>query len=310
MVSATNQASNGEAMSDTQDQALPEEDLQPADDEVQGETPAPAGDGEEVAASTGSDDADGELQITLGDEPESTDGQEQSQEGAESAPDWVKNLRKSNREKDRRIRDLENQIKAQQQPEQAIVVGEKPTMAACDYDEEKYEQELDAWKERKRAAESAAAEKEQAKKREVEAFQSRLDSYNAAKSKLRVADFADAEDAVTSIFSVTQQGILVNGCEKPAEMVYALGKASAKAKELADIKDPVKFAFALAKLETQLKVSNRPKAPPPEKRVTGNVSVTQSADQTLEKLREEAQRTGDASKLIQHKRELRRAKAA
>lgn len=292
-------------MADTHDQDQQDDELQSAVVEQEGETPQPDNEGEQVAAAPADDE--GELQITLGDEPEAEQEQQQEQQ---SAPDWVKELRRANREKDRRIRELENQVKAQQQPEQAIVVGEKPTMASCDYDEEKYEQELDAWKERKRSAEVAAKEQEQAKKRDIEAFQARLDSYNQAKTKLRVADFEEAEETLVSMFSVTQQGILLNGCDKPAELVYALGKAPAKAKELSSITDPVKFAFALAKLETQLKVTNRPKAPPPERRVTGSVSVTQAADQTLEKLREEARKTGDMTKLNAYKREQRRAQAA
>lgn len=294
-------------MADTQDQVQQDDEVQSAVVEQEGETPAPADEGEQVAAAPADDDAEGELQITLGDEPEAGQEQQQEQQGA---PDWVKELRRANREKDRRIRELESQVKAQQQPEAAIVVGEKPTMAGCDYDEEKYEQELDAWKERKRGAEAAAAEQEQARKRDIEAFQARLDGYNQAKTKLAVPDFEDAEEALVSVFSVTQQGILLNGCDKPAELVYALGKAPAKAKELAAIKDPVKFAFALAKLESQVKVTKRTPAPPPERRVTGSVSVTQAADQTLEQLREEARKTGDMSKLAAFKREQRRKQAA
>jgi hypothetical protein len=76
-------------------------------------------------------------------------------------------------------------------------------------------------------------------------------------------------------------------------------------KELSSIKDPVKFAFAVAKLETQLKVSNRKAAPPPEKVVKGTGRVSGSVDSTLERLREEAAKSGDMSKVIAYKRQMR-----
>jgi hypothetical protein len=46
----------------------------------------------------------------------------------------------------KRIAELENRAP------KPIDVGEKPTMAGCDFDEERYEAELDAFKERKAAA--------------------------------------------------------------------------------------------------------------------------------------------------------------
>lgn len=98
--------------------------------------------------------------------------------------------------------------------------------------------------------------------------------------------------------------MLIAGCENPALVVYALGKNPKKAKELAEIKDPVKFAFAVAKLETQLKV-NRKTPPPVMKTVSGTGPVSGSVDSTLERLREEAARTGDMSKVFKYKQQLR-----
>jgi hypothetical protein len=56
---------------------------------------------------------------------------------------------------------------------------------------------------------------------------------------------------------------MLQGADNPALVVYALGKNPKKAKELSEIKDPVKFAFAVAKLEKELKVTNRRAAPHP-----------------------------------------------
>ena len=79
----------------------------------------------------------------------------------------------------------------------------------------------------------------------------------------------------------------------------------AKAKEIAAIKDPVKFAFAIAKLEAQLKVSTKKPAVQPEGRIQGNARPSGTIDSTLERLREEANKTGDYSKVMEYKRKKR-----
>jgi hypothetical protein len=86
-----------------------------------------------------------------------------------------------------------------------------------------------------------------------------------------------------------------------------LGKNPKKAKELSELKDPVQFAFAMGKLETQLKITSRKTTPPPpEKKVVGNASAS-SSDDMLEKLRDEAARTGDFTKVVAYKRQLKQS---
>ena len=87
-------------------------------------------------------------------------------------------------------------------------------------------------------------------------------------------------------------------------VVYALGKNPKKAKEIAAITDPVKFAFAVAKLEKELKVTNRRAAPPPERTVQATGRVSGTVDSTRERLRPEAEKTGDYSKVFRYKRQL------
>lgn len=132
-----------------------------------------------------------------------------------------------------------------------------------------------------------------------------MDNYNKAKTELKVKDFDDAEGFAQEVFSVTQQGVMLQGAENPALVIYALGKNPKKAKELASINDPVKFAFAVAKLETQLKVTNRKASTAPEKIVTGTGRVSGTVDSVLERLREEAARTGNMDKVMAYKRKLR-----
>ena len=102
---------------------------------------------------------------------------------------------------------------------------------------------------------------------------------------------------------------MVQGAKNPALVVYALGKNPAKAKELASISDPVKFAFAVANLEAQLKVTPRKPKPEPERVLSGSSrAISGTVDSQLERLREEAARTGDMSKVMAYKRQKQNPK--
>jgi hypothetical protein len=99
---------------------------------------------------------------------------------------------------------------------------------------------------------------------------------------------------------------MIAGADNPALLVYALGKHPAKAKELAAIKDPVKFAFAVAKLETQMKTTSRPRAapPPPETPLQSTAPSRSATNATLERLEQEALRTGNRTKVAAYRRQL------
>ena len=221
------------------------------------------------------------------------------------APEWVRELRKTNRELQRQNRELQNKLQVQPPEIKAVVLGKKPSLEDHDYDAEKFEVALADWFERKRQADDDNAKQEAEIMTQQKAWQSKLDGYGKAKAELRVKDYEDAEAVAQELFSVTQQGVILQGSDNPALVIYALGKNPAKAKELANIKDPVKFAFGVAKMEKELKVTNRSPAPPPERVVTGNARVSGSVDSTLERLREEAARTGNMSKVVAYKRQKR-----
>jgi hypothetical protein len=191
------------------------------------------------------------------------------------APEWVRELRKTNRELQRQNRELQGKLKSTAQTEtKPVVLGKKPSLEEHDYDAEKFEAAMADWFERKRKADDANAKQEAEVMTQQKAWQSKLDGYGKAKAELRVKDYEDAEAVAQEVFNVTQQGIVLQGADNPALVIYALGKNPKKAKELSDIKDPVKFAFAVAKLEKELKVTNRKAAPPPrENRVRNWPSI-------------------------------------
>ena len=223
------------------------------------------------------------------------------------APEWVKELRKTNRELQRQNRELQSKLQVQPTENKPVAIGVKPKLEDHDYDADKYEEALTSWFELKRQADDTNAKQEAEVMNQQKAWQAKLDGYGKAKAELRVRDYEDAEAIAQEVFSITQQGVILQGAENPALVVYALGKNPKKAKELAEVTDPVKFAFAVAKLEKELKVTNRRAAPAPERIISGTGRSSGAVDSTLERLREDAARTGNMTKVIQYKAQKRTA---
>lgn len=261
----------------------------------------------ETPVDTPDDESDSdEVVISIGDEVPPASEEEDFH--GKPAPEWVKELRKSDREKAKRIRELEQKLNTGAASDKAAEVGPKPTLESCDWDGAVFETKLNEWLDRKSAHEAEQRKKAEAEQAAQAAWQSTLESYGKAKAALKVRDYEDAEAIAQDVLSPVQQGVILNGAENPAMLVYALGKNPKKAKELGSIQDPVKFAFAVAKLETQLKVTPRKTAPVPERVVRGDAPSRGAADPQLAKLEAEADRTGDRSKLIAYKRQ-QKAKA-
>jgi len=233
-------------------------------------------------------------------------GEDPSEEEEEhkNAPGWVRELRKSSREKDKKIRELEAKLQSTVQAAPKIpALGKKPTLDDHDYDPDAYENALTDWFERKRVHDTHEAKALAQQEESQRAWESKLANYGKSKTELKVKDFDDAESYVQEKFNVTQQGIMLQGLENPALMVYALGKNPKKAAELSAIEDPVKFAIAIGKLESTLKVTPRRTAPPPTKSITGNGPVSGSIDSTLNRLRAEAEKTGNYTKVLAYKKQ-------
>lgn len=239
----------------------------------------------------------------------SIDGESPPQEVEQTkAPEWVRELRKSHRDLQRQNRELQSRLESFQKPEQKIgEPGPKPKLEQFDYDADLYEQKLEQWHEQKRKFELEAEKLRQEQAAQDQVWKDRLEAYSRNKAELKVKDYEDAEATAQELFNVTQQGIIVRGANNPALLVYALGKNPKKAAELSKLNDPVEFAFAVARLEKDLKVTNRKSAPAPEKIVqnSGRVVSSASVDSTLNRLRAEAERTGDYTKVMEYRRQKR-----
>jgi hypothetical protein len=258
----------------------------------------------ETSGAQASADEDG-VSISIGDEPPA-----QPQDD-EAAPEWVRKLRKDQQQLIRENRELKaerEKLRAASAPP-AIVVGARPTLESCEYDETKFVQALDEWHERKRQAADqekhqanalAAAEKKQ---------NDLLVAYRKAALALPVKDFDDAEATVLADLDTVQQNLLLRAKDHE-KLVYALGKNDKERARMAAIKDYADFAIEVGRLENKLKVTPR-KVPPPERRMSGSAPGKAIADAELAKLEADAARTGDRTKVAAyHRRKSLAAQAA
>lgn len=266
----------------------------PALDEPEGEV--------EVEESEAEPSAEENVVVSIGDEEPPEEPR---------APDWVRELRKSHRELQRKVKEYEAKEQSAPANSSLPALSPKPKLEDHEYDTDRYEAALESWYKQKDSYESAKRDQQRQLDEQQKSWQSKLDSYAKAKAELKVKDFEDAESTVQDVFNTTQQGVVLQGSDNPALVIYALGKNPKKAKELGAITDPVKFAFAIAKLESQLKVTSSRKPPPPERSTpSGNAPISGSSDAALDRLRAEAERTGDMTKVIRYRQQQREKQSA
>jgi len=281
------------------DQVLEEEPIADADDD----TPADADASDGADATAHAPGADAEVEITIGDD-------EPEPEQPEKAPSWVADLRKRNRELAKELREAKasKAQPAQQQAPSDPGPMPKQSDADIDYDGDKYAAKLLEWTERKRRHEEAQREAE-AKERAVrEAWQKTLNQYEAEKKALKVQGYADAEAAVQDVLSTVQQGIIIQGADNRAQIVYALGRNTKRLQELAGIDDPVKFAIEIGKVSALMKVTTRKPTVQPETGVRGGSPGVQQTSSKSDALLKKAQASGDYTEYFRAQRAARAKK--
>jgi len=235
------------------------------------------------------------------------DGEKQeSDEDLAKDPNWLKNLRKENREFKKKQKELEARLAEKDRKQTELIeLGPKPTLSDSDvdYDTVKYESKLADWIERKRFLDESKNKQVQEELKQKSIWEQKITSYNEGKTKIPAKDVNDIEDLVKVHLNPIQQGIIVRCAKNPALFVYAIGKNELTLKRLASISDHAEFAYTIGELENKLKTSKRVPETSPEKVVTGSGSKSiLSSDKELERLREEAYKTGDMSKVHAYKR--------
>lgn len=261
---------------------------------------------DEASQSDDETSEDEEFVITVGDEePEPSDEDDFS---GKPAPTWVKDLRKKEREARKRIKELEAQVQQAKPADKPIEVGAKPKLSDFDYDEDQFESAVEQWHERKRQVEQQQASKRAEEEKAQQAWQNKMQSYEERRQTVaaKVRDFEEVEEAAKDKLTPTQQGILIHAAENPELIMYHLGKNPNKAKELAEITDPIQFAFAAAKLDSQMKIQTRKPATQPEKKPSGSAGLSGAVDQKLAQLEAKAAKSGDRTELIKYKKSLQK----
>lgn len=260
----------------------------------------------EPVAEVVEEDDDAPVVVTLGDAvPDEADD---DVEVPDDAPTWAKRVRevsedrrRENRELKKRLADLEAKVAP---VEVETDLGKEPDLEDFDYDTDAFKKAWREWDAKAKEVETRKAAKHREIEQANEAWQAKVTGYQEGKKKLRVPDFEDAEEVVMAAFDQTQHGIMVHGAKDPALLAYAIGKTPGKAAELAAIKDPIAFAFAVSKMEDQVKVTSRKPSTRPEGVVKATGKAGSALDDHLERLRSDAERTGDYSKVMAYKRQL------
>lgn len=274
-----------ESGTDTLEDIQEEEDIDP--DNPDGEPQA-----EEQEGEAASED---ELIVTI-------EGAEQDEEEAK-APNWVKELRKKNREDQKRIRELEERL-AQGAAPQSDDPGKEPELEDFDYDADAFKAAFKEWTAKKARVEQ---QKEAIKRQQEEAakeWEAVQQGYVKAKARFPAAKMQEAEDEVVSVLPGPRQAMLMDVADDPAQLVIALGTNPETLRKLATIKSDIKFVKELVKIEGKITVQSKKTPPPPERTISGSGKSPGATANNLDKLKAEAEKTGDYSKYFAEKRRL------
>lgn len=278
------------------------------------------GDGADDAGSQGGgsedgdgadEEGDGQTVVSFG-----GDDTDDSEQADDRAPAWVRDVRKQNRAQAREIHELKRKLAAVQ-PTTTVVVGVEPTLESCNGDIEKFKVEYAAYVKRKTDADVAAESARQAQENQAQQWRTRLASIDAEEGRLRLVGADEARDAFMTQLTPFQQAAVLQAFEdtKTSAMLrYALGHNATELTRVAQIQDPVRFVVAITELRQKMQTRKKGAQPPaPERRVrtgTPGAGAGGPLDNQLERLRAEADKTGDRSKVAAYLRKKKVAAAA
>lgn len=267
----------------------------------------------EVATETTTETVDAEaeelgLKVEGEEAPESPTGDE-----TKEAPEWVRELRKQNRELKKQLK--EREAAAPKVVDTTPLPGEKPTLESCDFDATAFADKLEAWHETKRKADDAAAQARRAQEAEAATWNAKVEGHNGRVQELaarvpKAAEYvAEADAALTPM----QRGHIVHVSPESHRVLAVLGKNPALLEEVSAIKDHALFLRRIVEIE--LSLTGKTKKPAPERTLSGGAGggsrgSVPGNDATLERLEAEADRTGDRTKLVRYRRDLAAAKKA
>lgn len=234
-------------------------------------------------------------QDSLGDQSDSD-----NQQSIKEAPKWVKTLRDQNRKILKENKKLRKTLEEKDSlNSQKNLV--RPKLSDYDWDDDLYEKALDDYEKKK--FESAAPKIDD---QTQQLYQKKLDSYVKRKSELKVNDFAEAEKDVINNLTLDQQNLILLNSDKPELVVYMIGKHPDILDELSEINDPAKFCYKIAKIESKTQMSKKTTKPSvaPEKKITGTSASQGISSNNLDKLLENALKTGNLTEYRRAKKQM------
>lgn len=248
----------------TTEQTQPEEKVQATEEKVETESEQAEEQPEEYSLRVG----DEEISLTEEDD-DHVDGQ--------PAPQWVKDLRKNNRDKDKELRELRRQLEviqakpAEQQQPQSDAIPPKPTLESCEYDEEAFEKAVTDWHENKSRVEQTKQQQQRQQQEYQQRFQQRVEAHKKRASTLPVKDYQQMEEIVRAEVPDLHKEILIHCADEGSELIaYGLGKSQQLRQRVAAETDPLRAAFLLGQISKQVSLAPKPKkAIKPEPEVRG-----------------------------------------
>jgi hypothetical protein len=246
------------------------------------------GDRVEAGDDDGSEGDDEETVVSFGDAPDV------DQEGDSTV---IRQLRKQLREANERIRSVDRP------PVQKRELRPEPTSEDHAFDDDAFKADYRAWLQEKAEIERDQEQATEANAQLQREWEADVARFEQRKAELKVDDLEDAQDAVAGALSLAQQAAVVKAADNPALVFYALGKSPAKLAEVAKVKDIIKFAAAIAKVEGTVKVTKRRKGPALDRPQRGS-GVLVSSDKKLAQLEKQADETGDRTELVRYRKDL------
>jgi len=252
-------------------------------EEVTTEQPQPEEKAQELEAKAETESEQAEEQpeeysLRVGDEEIPLTEEDDDHVDGQPAPQWVKDLRKNNREKDKELRELRRQLEqvqsrpTEQQPQQQTdAIPPKPTLESCEYDEAAFEQAMTDWHEKKSRAEQQMQQKERQQQEYQQRFQQRVEAHKQRAAKLPVKDYQEMEEIVRAEVPDLHKEILIHCADEGSELIaYGLGKSQQLRQRVAAETDPIRAAFLLGQISKQVHLAPKPKkAIKPEPEVRG-----------------------------------------
>lgn len=236
------------------------------------------------------------LIATLDEEDESDDKQKP----------WVNDLRKRDREKTKRIRELERELEAKAAPGKSDDLGKEPELEDYDYDSDQFKTALKGWYAKKADVDARKAKEREAQEEIAKQFQQRQETYTTGKARFPKEKMQEAEDEVVATLSQSRQSMLLDVADDSAALVATLGLNPKTLQSLAKIKSDALFIKELTKVEMKIQSTTKKQAPPPERVISGSGKTPGSSTSNLDRLYEQAQKSGDYSKYHAEKERLKK----